>query len=589
RARHVRRRPASVASAPSGSRRAPRPADGAAPRAGGRTRRRHLAGRGGRADRCARPTASAGRRRLRLPRAARLARAPARARRRPRRARRRDPRPARAGAAERRRALARRSRDRATAPRRHARRQAARALRGRRGRGAKRASAGARLARHPPHGAVDVRRLAACTRPLPRAERPMSFQSPDWLIALAAVPLLLGLYVLRERRRIRFASRFANPSLLPYIVDGAPGRRRHLPVALLVAGLAAMVVGVARPHADVTVPRREATVMLAVDVSRSMRATDVRPSRLAAAVGAAEAFLNEVPKTFRVGVVSFASRATLAVPGHRSRRRRRAVRAGGEPAADERRRHPADGGARRLGRCQGRRQDLAAGSGEEGEGAAHPRVHDRPRHALRRRPPDADGWVYGGHPRPSEPADAPAACPRDRRPVVHRARRLAAARGVRAAPLATRPAHGGPRDHGRVRRRRGRVAARRERAVDAVVQEDGVSRRLARTLALPAFAGAVLAAGASPAQATSECRALPVCVPVSGPWVVVPAGRGAPRPRVEYQLSCPRGYVVGGLDAELSDPAIDIAFLATLGSPVNPGISTSRAAVFVASSTATPA
>ncbi len=142
----------------------------------------------------------------------------------------------------------------------------------------------------------------------------MSFQSPDWLIALAAVPLLLGLYVLRERRRIRFASRFANPSLLPNIVDGAPGRRRHLPVALLVAGLAAMVVGVARPHADVTVPRREATVMLAVDVSRSMRATDVRPSRLAAAVGAAEAFLNEVPKTFRVGVVSFASRATLAVP-----------------------------------------------------------------------------------------------------------------------------------------------------------------------------------------------------------------------------------------------------------------------------------
>ncbi len=116
-----------------------------------------------------------------------------------------------------------------------------------------------------------------------------------------------------------------------------------------------------------------------------------------------------------------------------------------------------------------------------------------------------------------------------------------------------------------------------------------MSRRLARTLALPAFAGAVLAAGASPAQATSECRALPVCVPVSGPWVVVPAGRGAPRPRVEYQLSCPRGYVVGGLDAELSDPAIDIAFLATLGSPVNPGISTSRAAVFVASSTATPA
>ena len=103
-----------------------------------------------------------------------------------------------------------------------------------------------------------------------------------------------------------------------------------------------------------------------------------------------------------------------------------------------------------------------------------------------------------------------------------------------------------------------------------------------RLLALLALVGAAFAAGAVPAGATNECRGLAVCVPVAGPWVVVPTGRSVPRPRVEYQLSCPRGYVVGGLDAELSDPAIDIGFAGTLGSPVNPGITTSRVAVFFA-------
>jgi hypothetical protein len=98
-----------------------------------------------------------------------------------------------------------------------------------------------------------------------------------------------------------------------------------------------------------------------------------------------------------------------------------------------------------------------------------------------------------------------------------------------------------------------------------------------------AAAAAALALGASSAGATNECRSLQVCVPVAGPWVVVPAANGTPRPHVEFQLSCPRGYVVGGLDAELGDPAIDISFQALLGSPVNPGISTTGAAVFVAS------
>jgi hypothetical protein len=99
-----------------------------------------------------------------------------------------------------------------------------------------------------------------------------------------------------------------------------------------------------------------------------------------------------------------------------------------------------------------------------------------------------------------------------------------------------------------------------------------------RVLGVAAVACAVLAAGATRAEATNECRSLRVCVRVVGPWVVVPASHA----RVEFQLTCPRRYVIGGLDAELSDPAIDIAFLGKLGAPIAPGITTSRKAVFVA-------
>jgi hypothetical protein len=105
-------------------------------------------------------------------------------------------------------------------------------------------------------------------------------------------------------------------------------------------------------------------------------------------------------------------------------------------------------------------------------------------------------------------------------------------------------------------------------------------RRLLLLLTLGA--AATLAAGTAPARATNECRGLMICVRVAGPWVIVPRGGAAPRPRVEFQLSCPRGYVVGGTDAELSNRGIDIAFLGKLGSPVGPGVTTSRAAVFLA-------
>ncbi len=97
-------------------------------------------------------------------------------------------------------------------------------------------------------------------------------------------------------------------------------------------------------------------------------------------------------------------------------------------------------------------------------------------------------------------------------------------------------------------------------------------------------AAAVLALGVGSAgAATHECDGLQVCVPVAGPWVVVPTSSGVPRREVQFHLSCPRNYVVGGTDAELSQRGIDVGFLARLGSPVNPGITTTRAAVFTGS------
>lgn len=142
----------------------------------------------------------------------------------------------------------------------------------------------------------------------------MSFQSPLVLIALVIVPVLAGLYVVRERRRLNYASRFTAPALLPNLVDASPGRRRHLPLVFFLVALAAMIVGVARPHASVSVRREEATVLIAIDSSLSMSAKDVRPSRLVAAQRAARSFVDAMPKKFRVGVIGFAGRAYVAVP-----------------------------------------------------------------------------------------------------------------------------------------------------------------------------------------------------------------------------------------------------------------------------------
>lgn len=107
-----------------------------------------------------------------------------------------------------------------------------------------------------------------------------------------------------------------------------------------------------------------------------------------------------------------------------------------------------------------------------------------------------------------------------------------------------------------------------------------MSGRRAATLA--ALACGLALAAAAPAGGARECDGLMVCVSVPGPWVVVLVTGGPARPQVEYYLSCPRGHVVGGLDAERSQRGIEVVFRGRLGSPVNPGITTGRAAVFLA-------
>lgn len=135
----------------------------------------------------------------------------------------------------------------------------------------------------------------------------MSFEAPLLLLGLALVPLAAAAYVLAQRRRRRYAVRYTNVDLLASVASRGWGR--HLPALLGLLALAALLIAVARPERTVAADRREATVMLVTDTSGSMQATDVRPTRLAAAQAAARDFLAKVPPDFRVGIVSFGTRA----------------------------------------------------------------------------------------------------------------------------------------------------------------------------------------------------------------------------------------------------------------------------------------
>jgi Ca-activated chloride channel family protein len=147
----------------------------------------------------------------------------------------------------------------------------------------------------------------------------MSFASPIALLGLLLVPLAIAGYVWFQRRRVAEAARFVQPGLLPNVVDDVPGWRRHLPVAIFLLAVATFLLGFARPHATLSERSEEATVVLAIDTSHSMGATDVAPTRLAAAQASARRFLAQLPKKYRVAVVAFSSRAQLVAPPTQNR------------------------------------------------------------------------------------------------------------------------------------------------------------------------------------------------------------------------------------------------------------------------------
>jgi Ca-activated chloride channel homolog len=138
----------------------------------------------------------------------------------------------------------------------------------------------------------------------------MTFQWPELLWLMLAVPALIAAYVVLLRKRRKLALQYASLSLVRDSVGS--GVRRHIPPLLLLVALALMIAATARPNAVLTLPSQHETVILAMDVSGSMRATDVQPNRLAAAQAAAKAFIAEQPENVRIGVVAFAGTATVA-------------------------------------------------------------------------------------------------------------------------------------------------------------------------------------------------------------------------------------------------------------------------------------
>jgi len=142
----------------------------------------------------------------------------------------------------------------------------------------------------------------------------MTFRSPGMLAGLVLIPALVAAYVASRRRRALRAAALADQGLVTTDVGRRLRLRRHVPFALFTAALAILIVAVARPMATVKLPRREATVILDVDVSNSMAATDIKPSRIEAAKAAAEAFVRDQPPAVRIGVVAFGPGAVIVQP-----------------------------------------------------------------------------------------------------------------------------------------------------------------------------------------------------------------------------------------------------------------------------------
>ena len=139
----------------------------------------------------------------------------------------------------------------------------------------------------------------------------MSFLWVDMLWALVLVPALVMAYILVQRRRRKYALRYASLSLVKEALGRGPGIRRHIPPVLFLMGMATMIFAVARPVASVMLPSQQGTVILTVDVSGSMRAEDLQPNRIEAAKSAALAFVEKQPRNVRIGVVSFSNNASV--------------------------------------------------------------------------------------------------------------------------------------------------------------------------------------------------------------------------------------------------------------------------------------
>lgn len=133
----------------------------------------------------------------------------------------------------------------------------------------------------------------------------MSFGAPLALLGLALLPALAVLYARHQRSRAKAAAAFASPTLAASVTPVRPGWRRHVPMAALGAAIALLLVAAAKPQTTVAVPVEHASILLMNDVSGSMEAEDVRPTRLAAARRAATAFVDGVPKQVNVGVMAF--------------------------------------------------------------------------------------------------------------------------------------------------------------------------------------------------------------------------------------------------------------------------------------------
>lgn len=147
----------------------------------------------------------------------------------------------------------------------------------------------------------------------------MKFLWPEALWLLLAAPALVGAYVFLLRRKKKDAVRYASLSLVKAAIGPGQRFRRHFPPLLFLLALVASIVAIARPSAVITLPSEQRTIILAIDVSLSMRAADIEPSRLAAAQEAAKAFVQEQPADVRIGIVSFAGTASVVQSPTRNR------------------------------------------------------------------------------------------------------------------------------------------------------------------------------------------------------------------------------------------------------------------------------